>query len=285
MNTTFARASAAGPILLLDRTRELSEPDVLFAFALDELLCRQAGRGGPAVCHIWRHPRAFVMGVRDSRLPAAPAAEARLRSQGYDTAVRHSGGAAVPLDPGVVNLSLILPLGAAADQQDFHLDFEIMVNLIRHALRHTGLAVETGEIAGAYCPGAFDLSIGGRKFCGIAQRRQNKAFMVQAFVIAEGSGAERAQLVRSFYDEAAAEARPGDYPLVNPEATGSLQELAGLGPDAAAAFTAAVIQAVRDQQSGTAPAVLADAASRLVFPSAEEVRAAAAELRQRYVRA
>ena len=32
-----------------------------------------------------------------------------LRSLGYDTAVRHSGGAAVPLDAGVVNLSLILP--------------------------------------------------------------------------------------------------------------------------------------------------------------------------------
>ena len=56
---------------MLDRTDDLSHQDVLYHFALDELLCRQTGEGGPAICHLWRHPRAFVMGVRDSRLPQA----------------------------------------------------------------------------------------------------------------------------------------------------------------------------------------------------------------------
>ncbi|WP_327204756.1 lipoate--protein ligase family protein [Paenibacillus sp. DMB20] len=203
MTHTFQLPHETGPILLLDRTRDLTEPDVLYSFALDELLCRQTGRGGPAICHLWRHPRAFVMGVRDSRLPGAEAARQRLRALGYDTAVRHSGGAAVPLDPGVVNLSLILPLGPERKDLDFHPDFEAMVGLIRSALRDTGRTVDTGEIEGAFCPGTYDLSIDGQKFCGIAQRRQNKAFIVQAFIIAEGSGAERAALVRSFYDEAA----------------------------------------------------------------------------------
>ena len=41
-----------------------------------------------------------------------------------------------------------------------------MVELIREALRGTGQNVDTGEIAGAFCPGTFDLSIGGLKFCG-----------------------------------------------------------------------------------------------------------------------
>lgn len=273
------------PILLLDRSQNLSESnDVLYSFALDELLCRQTGQGGPAICHLWRHPRAFVMGVRDSRLPKALKAERDLHDLGYDTAVRHSGGAAVPLDLGVVNLSLILPIVVKKDNQDFHQDFEVMVHLIREALQHTGCTVDTGEIAGAYCPGAFDLSIDGRKFCGIAQRRQNKSFIIQAFINAEGSGSERASLVRSFYDKAAADADPARYPLVQPESTASLQELTNLGSHAAAIFIESIKKVIRQWQKAADPLVMEAAASRLEMPATEDVREMAHSLRQRYVK-
>ena len=284
MFTTPCLPKETGPILLLDRSQDLSQLDVLYPFALDELLCRQTGRGGPAICHLWRHPRAFVMGVRDSRLPKAQESGQQLRDIGFDTAIRHSGGAAVPLDPGVVNLSLILPLGENPRKQDFHQDFEMMVLLIREALRSTGHTVNTGEIAGAFCPGAYDLSIGGRKFCGIAQRRQNKSFIIQAFIIANGSGAERAGLVRSFYDQAASHADSADYPQVQPESTASLEELAGLGPDAASVFTEAVKKVIRSWQSSLDPAVMEAAASHLQLPAPEEVHEMARSLRQRYIR-
>lgn len=269
------------PVLLLDRTHDLSHQDVLSHFALDELLCRLTGDGGPAICHLWRHPRAFVMGVRDSRLPYAPQGEAMLRSLGYDTAVRHSGGAAVPLDAGVVNLSLILPFSSAGPAPDFHQDFEIMVELIREALRGTGQNVETGEIAGAFCPGTFDLSVDGLKFCGIAQRRQRKAFIIQAFIIAEGSGSERARLVRSFYDIAAAGAEPKQYPLVEANSTASLEELTsiGTGQNAVHTFIAAVKEVIRSWQSGKE---LTEAASRFTMPGSEEIRNMAEQMRQRY---
>jgi len=269
------------PILLLDRTHDFSHQDVLYHFALDELLCRQTGKGGPAICHLWRHPRAFVMGVRDSRLPQAPQGEAKLRSLGYDTAVRHSGGAAVPLDAGVVNLSLILPFSSAGPAPDFHQDFEIMVELIREALHSTGQTIDAGEIAGAFCPGTFDLSINGLKFCGIAQRRQQKAFIIQAFIIAEGSGSERARLVRSFYDIAAAGANPAQYPLVEAGSTASLEELTNLGGggEAVQQFTTAVKKVIRAWQAGKE---LTEAASRLVMPSSEETLAMAEQMRQRY---
>lgn len=269
------------PVLLLDRTDNLSHQDVLYHFALDELLCRLTGEGGPAVCHLWRHPRAFVMGVRDSRLPEALQGEVHLRYLGYDTAVRHSGGAAVPLDAGVVNLSLILPFSSAGPAPDFHQDFEIMVGLIREALRGTGQNVDTGEIAGAFCPGTFDLSIGGLKFCGIAQRRQRKAFIIQAFIIAEGSGSERARLVRSFYDIAAEGADPKQYPLVEADSTASLEELTniGIGFDAVRHFTAAVKGVIRGWQAGKD---LAEAASRFMMPGDEDIRFMADQMRQRY---
>lgn len=271
------------PVLLLDRTDNLAHQDVLYHFALDELLCRLTGEGGPAICHLWRHPRAFVMGVRDSRLPEALQGEAHLRYLGYDTAVRHSGGAAVPLDAGVVNLSLILPFSSAGPAPDFHQDFEIMVELIREALRGTGRNVDTGEIAGAFCPGTFDLSIGGLKFCGIAQRRQRKAFIIQAFIIAEGSGSERARLVRSFYDIAAEGADPKHYPLVEADSTASLEELTniGIGFDAVRQFTAAVKGVIRGWQAGKD---LAEAASRFTMPGAKDIRIMADQMRQRYKR-
>lgn len=284
MTDTFQLPHKTGPILLLDRTHDLTGQDVLYSFALDELLCRQTGRGGPAICHLWRHPRAFVMGVRDSRLPGAEAALQRLQELGYDTVVRHSGGAAVPLDPGIVNLSLILPVGPERKELDFHPDFEIMVELIRNALRDTGQSVNTGEIEGAFCPGTYDLSIGGQKFCGIAQRRQNKAFIVQAFIIAEGSGAERAALVRSFYDEAGEGAKPGEYPHVHPSSTASLEELADLRPDGSALFTKSVKDVIRKVQASADPALLAEAASRLEMPGEDAVRDMADSLRQRYVK-
>ncbi|WP_338131195.1 lipoyl protein ligase domain-containing protein [Cohnella rhizosphaerae] len=155
----YDRAWMSG-LLILDRTDRLEAADPLHAFALDELLCRAAGAGGPAICHLWRHPRAFVMGLRDSRLPRAREAAERLAGLGYGVAVRNSGGAAVPLDPGVVNLSLILPKDRAEDMA-FHGDFERMYDLIRLAVRQLGGEAAKGEVVGSYCPGDFDLSIGG----------------------------------------------------------------------------------------------------------------------------
>ncbi|MGO4547120.1 biotin/lipoate A/B protein ligase family protein [Paenibacillus sp. 2TAB23] len=265
-------------ILLLDRTKELGEPDVLYAFALDELLCRTAGKGGPSILHLWRHSQGFVMGLRDSRLPRAAEAERMLQEKGWSTAVRNSGGAAVPLDPGVINLSLIMPK-PSVDSFHFHEDFERMYGLIGAALQGTGCNVDKGEIAGAYCPGEFDLSINGFKFCGIAQRRQTHAYTVQAFIVAEGSGEERAQFVKSFYDHAANGAGSNDYPEVMAGSTASLEQLTGLGTGAGQAFIDAIKQCIVSQQTLEG---MRAAEKKLVLPSKEQVQEMASMLRSRY---
>jgi len=267
-------------MLLLDRTNDTNEPNVLYPFALDEMLCRQTGRGGPAICHLWRHPNAFVLGLRDSRLPQVAEALAWLEAQGRSTAVRNTGGAAVPLDLGVINISLILPKTAQTERH-FHNDFEQMYALIRAALQSTGVHVEKGEIQGAFCPGDFDLSIDGRKFCGIAQRRQSHAYIVQAFVIAKGSGQERTQLTRGFYDRATVGGDPSqlDYPLVEASSTASLQELTNIGDDASRTFTEAVKQVIRSLQTTEGMQM---ASSALSLPSADEVHAMAKTLGERY---
>ncbi|WP_235941207.1 lipoate--protein ligase family protein [Paenibacillus puerhi] len=306
-------------LLMLDRSGDFSEPDILYPFALEELLCRYVGEGGPPLIHMWRHPRAFVMGLRDSRLSSAAEASRSLEQAGYSVAVRNSGGAAVPLDLGVVNVSLIgrKPAGRI----DFHDDFERMYELIALALQEAGGAVAKGEIEGAYCPGDFDLSIGGRKFCGIAQRRQQHAYVVQAFVVVEGSGAEKAALARSFYELAAAGSADAVYPQVREESMASLTELLGTGfarsvqpdgpeslaagnadpagppdegrstgglrpgdtaasgPTPAQTFIDAVKRVVRDRQT---PDGLTDASAKLWLPDPAEVRAMAQRMRERY---
>lgn len=276
------------PVFLLDRTQQDLDGDVLEHFAWDELLCRQTGDGGPAVCHLWRHGGSFVMGSRDSLLPHTAAAVRELRAEGIDAVVRHSGGAAVPLDAGVINVSLILPLLKEAPRQDFRQDFQIMVDLIQRAVIQACTAagvqhaeVAAGEITGAFCPGDYDLSVRGLKFCGIAQRRQRKAFIIQAFVIAAGSGSARAKRVRSFYDTAAVGADPSQFPLVIPECTASLEELSRIGKGEAAASrfiegVKQVIGAENDSQAVRSEALEPILTNRVV------IKETAAKLRQRY---
>jgi octanoyl-[GcvH]:protein N-octanoyltransferase len=211
--------------LLLDRTDVTHSYDILYPFSLEELLCRKIGQGMAPIVHIWRHPRAFVMGLRDSRLPQAAAADRWLEQQGFQTAVRNSGGAAVPLDLGVVNVSILLP--KPEGNIDHRKDFELMSLLISEALSNLTDEVRKGEIAGSFCPGDYDLSIGGKKFCGIAQRRQQHAISVQAFVIVEGTGEDKAALAKAFYDRAAAGSSETDYPEVLPDSMSSLSECLG----------------------------------------------------------
>lgn len=226
-------------MVILDRTQETDTRSILYAFALEELLCRSIGKMAPPILHIWRHPRAFVMGLRDSRLPEAALANEWLLDQGYETAVRNSGGAAVPLDLSVVNVSLLLP--KEAGDMEHRKDFEAMVTLIRDVMSKLTDHIDQGEVMGSFCPGEFDLSVGGRKFCGIAQRRQQLALSVQAFIIVEGEGEAKAALARGFYERAAVSADPSQYPEVAPGSMASLAECLNI-PLTAEQFTANLVE-------------------------------------------
>ncbi|WP_238996616.1 lipoate--protein ligase family protein [Paenibacillus pinistramenti] len=246
----------------------LQGEDILDHFAREEYYCRLVGEGGPPLLHLWRHPQAMVLGLRDRRLPGAPAAMERLRSEGWSVCVRPSGGAAVVLHPGVVNVSIILP--HAAGDLNIHRDFARMAGFIRGAVQPWSGAAAAGEIAGAFCPGDYDISIGGRKFCGIAQRRQLKAYILTAFVIVSGQGDEMAGLVRHFYEEASCGQQEG-FPVVRGGTMASLQELAGV--PSAEAFTASLKQTAM-QRFGAAEAA-PEALARLAVPAGilEELKA------------
>ncbi|MED4730890.1 lipoate--protein ligase family protein [Aneurinibacillus migulanus] len=210
---------------IVDQTRTHPSFHALYSFAMDDTLCTSVRlKRSPAVMRAWVHHHNVVMGNVDYKLQGIEQGISYLKEHGYVPVVRNSGGAAVVLDEGVLNLSLILPTEDTFS--DINAGYRAMVKFIELMLAPFGVQVETGEVIGSYCPGDFDVAIGGRKFGGLAQRRRRSAVAVQAFLLADGSGSERAELVRGFYEMAA---REGDtYPSVHPETVASLSELIGV---------------------------------------------------------
>src|SRR5699024_10406704 len=72
----------------------------------------------------------------------------------------------------------------------------------------------------------YDLSIDGKKFAGISQRRVRNGVAVQMYIDIAGSSYERASIVKQFYDIAKdKDDSPFIYPDVNPHVMASINEL------------------------------------------------------------
>lgn len=179
----------------------------------------------------------------------------------------------MPLDLGVVNVSLLLP--KSAGDMEHRKDFDLMVALIRDVMSTITNRIDQGEVMGSFCPGEFDLSIGGRKFCGIAQRRQQHALSVQAFIIVEGLGEEKASLARGFYERAAGSASPNDYPVVAPGSMASLSECLQIELSAER-FTDNLVQMMAAKGVRVHPKDIPG------YPSEEEIQSMMELLKQRY---
>lgn len=103
-----------------------------------------------------------------------------------------------------------------------------MVELMKRMLKPYGAEIEAYEIEGSYCPGSYDLSIDGKKFAGISQRRLRGGAAVQIYLCADKSGSDRADLIRRFYQAALKDKqndKKGTYPDIHPETMASLSEL------------------------------------------------------------
>ncbi|WP_164667540.1 lipoate--protein ligase family protein [Virgibacillus doumboii] len=199
----------------------------LTSFAVDDVLALFVnGSGSAPAVRLWVHPDTVVLGIPDARLPYLKKGVELLAEHGYKAVVRNSGGLAVALDAGVLNISLVLP---DVKHLSIHECYEAMVSFVQHILWDLTDEIEAYEIVGSYCPGDYDLSIGERKFAGISQRRVKDGAAIQIYLDVEGKGVERAELIRDFYDVArGGEETKFDYPEVNPSVMASLSELLGM---------------------------------------------------------
>ncbi|OOE03218.1 octanoyltransferase [Anoxybacillus kestanbolensis] len=210
---------------VIDHTSLGPSFDAKQSFAFDDALCESVGRGqSQPVVRLWVHHQTVVLGIQDTKLPYIEKGLAYLHEQGWRTIVRNSGGLAVVLDEGVLNVSLIFP--DTKKGIDIDRGYEAMATLIARMLPEA--RVQAGEVVGSYCPGSFDLSIDGKKFAGISQRRIRGGVAVQVYICANESGATRAEFIRQFYERAlAGEQTKFTYPTIVPHTMASLSELLG----------------------------------------------------------
>ena len=197
------------------------------SFGTDDTLCASVGTGNaPATARTWVHHNTVVLGIQDTKLPFLQEGIDYLKQEGYQSIVRNSGGLAVVLDEGVLNISLIFP--EAEKGIDINRGYDAMWELIQRMFADFPHRIEAREIVGSYCPGSYDLSIGGKKFAGISQRRLKKGVAVQIYLCVNDSGKARAELVKQFYQRAKKEEPTKfEYPQIVPEVMASLSELLG----------------------------------------------------------
>ncbi|MTT30949.1 octanoyltransferase [Terrilactibacillus sp. BCM23-1] len=197
------------------------------SFAMDDTLCHSVGSGESApVIRTWVHHQTVILGIQDMRLPHLQDGIHAIQQQGYHCVTRNSGGLAVVLDEGVLNISLIF----SEQTRSLSIDesFEAMVDFIKMCLEPIHVSFEAKEIVGSYCPGRYDLSVNGKKFAGISQRRIRKGVAVQIYLCLTGSGSKRAELIKSFYDRGLrGEQTKFVYPKIVPEKMASLEEISG----------------------------------------------------------
>lgn len=200
----------------------------LESFAADDTYCHLVGQQlSIPTLRTWVHDQTVVLGIQDHRLPHIAEANAMLQNAGYQSIVRNSGGLAVVLDKGVLNISIIL--SEHARSIDISAGYEVMLAFVRRLFPEAGERIQAVEIVGSYCPGSYDLSIDGRKFAGISQRRLRQGIAVQVYLCVEGSGSERAELIRKLYEVGLqGEDTKFAYPIINPEVMASLTELLGI---------------------------------------------------------
>jgi octanoyl-[GcvH]:protein N-octanoyltransferase len=222
-------------LLRRDRWRVIDQSSLgpmfgaLQSFAMDDTLCTAVGAGqSDPAARSWVHHQTVVLGIQDTKLPFLTDALNVLEEAGYQYIVRNSGGLAVVLDDGVLNLSLVFP--DSEKGIDINRGYDAMLMLVQDMFKDFDVVIEAKEITQSYCPGSYDLSIRDRKFAGISQRRIRNGVAVQIYLCVNGSGSLRAELIRDFYETGLRDEQTKfTFPDINPDVMASLAELLGVG--------------------------------------------------------
>jgi octanoyl-[GcvH]:protein N-octanoyltransferase len=210
-----------------DQSMSGRSKSALESFAADDMLCELVGKGlSLPTIRTWVHENTVVLGIQDHRLPYITAGRDVIQEHGFQSIVRNSGELAVVLDSGVLNISIIVSEQNSAI--DINAGYDIMVEFVRYLFPQIADRIEAYEIVGSYCPGSYDLSVEGKKFAGISQRRLRNGIAVQIYLCIEGSGTERAAIIRDFYEAGLQGAQTKfSYPVIMPEVMASISEILG----------------------------------------------------------
>lgn len=195
-------------------------------FIYTDILAAYSGETNQTMFHFWEMENQVILGMQDTRVPFLQEGVTSIEQAGYHVVVRNSGGLAVVANPGVLNFSIILPQDAEVKGLSINNGYDYMKEIIEAALHDFDATIDAFEVADSYCPGDYDLSINGKKFAGIAQRRIKKGIGIMIYLSVHGDQTHRGQVVRDFYQVGLKEAfGTGAFPPVNPDSMANLNDL------------------------------------------------------------
>ncbi|MGY3724279.1 octanoyl-[GcvH]:protein N-octanoyltransferase [Granulicatella balaenopterae] len=172
----------------------------LHPFIVDEVCLRKVNLPNSLpIIHFWTLPPCLILGMSDTKLPFLNDALINVKNAHYQPVIRSAGGLAVISDPGVLNISLTFK--QCDTKISIHEAYQVMKELICLAFPEASgeKCISSFEVSDSYCPGDFDLSIQGKKFAGIAQRRFKDGICVLIYLSVFGQQEQRGELVKSFY--------------------------------------------------------------------------------------
>ena len=215
-----------------DHSYELYEAETMpFAnqtishFALTDSLLHYAGKYQKNILHFWPTSNLVILGMMDTKLPYFKDALEVIDRYAHPYIVRNSGGLAVVGDEGVLNFSLILPEDPK-QKMTINTGYEHMLQLINDSLKDYGKKSLAYEIKDSYCPGEYDLSIDGKKFAGISQRRLKNGVAIMIYISVNGNQFKRAEMIREFYQAGLkGETVKWHFPSIDPTVMATLEDL------------------------------------------------------------
>lgn len=205
-------------VRLLDLVRE-ERPDLLpLSPVLAEAVAHHVASGRvPPTLLLRRQDPYLLLGPQDRRLPLLAEAVA-WASQRVPVFLRVGGGSAVLLDSHCVSFAVALP---SRDLTRAEENFRAYTAGVLEALRGLGLPATFGETSGAFCPGPYDIHVGGQKVVGVAQAIRQGYALVSGMILVDQDPAVTTSFLQEFYRRAG-----GPRPL-RADAVTSLARLLG----------------------------------------------------------
>lgn len=183
---------------------EIETLDAGAALAHEMALLGQVSKGlSERHLWLWQSPQALVAPKKMASLPGFPGAFADLADAGWPVHLRATGGDVTPQGPGIVNVTHVYSVNRA---QDFSIEAEYD-RLCRPIEVALGDGASRGWSPGAFCDGAYNVQLHGKKFAGTAMRfrpcladRSRMAVMAHALMLFELPSMEAIDALNAFLE-------------------------------------------------------------------------------------
>lgn len=155
--------------------------DPAAAMSRESSMFDQPGANGRLA--MWSTRRCLVVPRSLSRRPGFEDAERALRRAGMPIVVRSTGGGIVPQGPGILNISIAVPI--SAHERAPHGDYAWLCRPLCDHLSDRGIDSRLGAVPGSFCDGAHNVVVDDRKLAGTAQRRGRSSALLHMVVLVE----------------------------------------------------------------------------------------------------